>query len=201
MSEHYVISQTQALPSVPSNYQCCSTLLMMSLMKTMKLMTFTVFAPVPRKRGHPKCSSMKAIKLRQEKVKFSAKIVPLHRKDSATKQHCILVLFFVFVEKKDTDEVLRAIEFRVETIPENIPLAALYSHANFFPIFFDGDGFIAFAATTEERRQLPRFCHSCQQSLDGQSIGCDRCMNWQHRSCASIKSQPKQNFADVNLRL
>ena len=92
MSEDYVISQTQALPSVPSNYQCCSTFVDDVPNENIETVIFTMFAPVPRKRGRPKCSSMKAIKLCQKKVKFTAKIVPLHRKDSLTKQHRVLFL-------------------------------------------------------------------------------------------------------------
>ena len=83
----------------------------------------------------------------------------------------------------------------VEIIPENIPSATLDSHIDIIiRKFFDGDGWMALTVTMEERRQLPWFCHSCQQSLEGQSIGCDSCLNWQHWSCAAVKCQPKSKF-------
>ena len=131
-------------------------------------------------------------------MKLSAKPVPFHRKDTTTKQRHILGFF---VEEKDIEEVFRVSgmllgQESVETIPENIPSAALDSHVdvNIIRKFFDGDGWMALTAAMEERRQLPWFCHSCQDTLEGQSIGCDSCLNWQHWSCAAVKGQPKSKF-------
>ena len=96
-------------------------------------------------------------------MKFSAKPLPFHRKDTATKQPNILGFF---VEEKDIEEVFRVSgmllgQKSVETIPENIPSAALDSHidVNIIRKFSDRDGWMALTATMEERRQLPWFCH------------------------------------------
>ena len=84
----------------------------------------------------------------------------------------------------------------VETIPENIPSASLDPHVdiNIVRKYFDGDGWACLTATMKERRELPWFCHSCQETLDGKSIGCDSCLNWQHWGCAGVKTQPKTKF-------
>ena len=45
------------------------------------------------------------------------------------------------------------------------------------------------------KRKRPEWkCSLCEHSLDGECISCDKCLQWQHLSCADLNCKPKAPF-------
>ena len=93
------------------------------------------------------------------------------------------------------DDIVKAVsghkldEDSVESIPENIPSASLdeeRADINIILRFFTPDGWTAIQHVMREGREIGWLCKTCDQVLEGASIGCDSCLEWIHLKCAGL---------------
>ena len=88
-------------------------------------------------------------------------------------------------------------EDSVESIPENIPSASqdeeradiniIFIMINIscrFEMLFTPDGWTAIQHVMRERREIGWLCKTCDQALEGASVGCDSCL---HVSINTVK--------------
>ena len=57
--------------------------------------------------------------------------------------------------------------------------------------YFTTTGWLSVLRIVKRVEELGWICKVCQEGLDGESIGCDGCLEWYHYHCVAIARAPK----------
>ena len=105
--------------------------------------------------------------------------------------HCLVMLQW-FVSISSTNAALMGTSEDIKCINE-ISSACIDENLNINRIkqYFTDDSWLVLLEKVSKFMEIGWLCRICKESLNGNQIGCDSCLEWQHFDCIGIKKAPK----------